>query len=89
MLYKVIPLKEENTQEQSQELLRVWEEESGQKTNLCIEKFCTNPDIEGVVVLSADHRHTGTYIAPLCSNHRDSTRELLLDKSFKVVKIEK
>ncbi|MGV3629606.1 MAG: hypothetical protein ACO1O6_00275 [Bacteroidota bacterium] len=87
-MYRVIPLEnQESTPDKAQELLKIWELESGQKTNLCIEKLCTNSEVEGVVVLSLDLHMKGNYIAPLCSRHRDAGREILLDRSFNLVKI--
>ena len=88
-MYRVIPLENQDiSPDKSHDLLKIWEEESGQKTNLCIEKLCTNPHIEGVVVLSLDQQMKGNYIAPLCPKHRDAGREILLDRSFKLVKID-
>jgi hypothetical protein len=88
-MYRVIPLeKQDNTPDQAQALLKVWEQKSGQKTNLCIERLCTNQHIEGVVVAPAEQRTQGNYIAPLCAKHRDSVREIMLDRSFRLVRIE-
>jgi hypothetical protein len=88
-MYRVIPIqKQDNAPDQSQELLKIWEQKSGQKTNLCIEKLCTNQHIEGVMVAPADPHSGGNYIVPLCPKHRDSAREIMLDRSFKLVKLE-
>ena len=87
-MYRVIPLENQNhSADKAQELLKDWEQQSGQKTNLCIEKLCTNQHIEGVIVISLEPNMPGHYIAPLCPTHRDSSREILLDRSFKLVKM--
>ncbi|MCE3296863.1 MAG: hypothetical protein K0R65_2577 [Crocinitomicaceae bacterium] len=88
-MYRVIPVENQDiSPDKSHELLKTWELKSGQKTNLCIEKLCTNSHIEGVIVLSLDKQMEGTYIAPLCHKHRDAGREILLDRSFRLIKIE-
>ncbi|MBI2257403.1 MAG: hypothetical protein HYU67_00715 [Flavobacteriia bacterium] len=67
----------------SEDLLWFWQQKTGQKTNLCCEKFCTNSNIEGTIVHC--HNENKNYIIPLCQEHKNSDKEMEIPPHFSLV----
>jgi hypothetical protein len=70
-------------QQSSEDLLWFWQQKSGQNTNLCCEKLCTNTNIEGTLVHS--HHNNKNYLIPLCTEHKNSEKELEISDHFTLI----
>lgn len=69
--------------ESSEDLLQIWQQKTHQKTNLCCERRCTKSDIEGALVYDVVTKKNG--IIPLCSEHKNSDKEIVICSSFEMV----
>lgn len=66
-----------------------WKKFSGQNTEYCTEKSCTNKDLVGAHVQKANSTDTNWYIIPLCNAHNQATRELEVSDTYRLVSANK
>ena len=80
-------------------LLNHWKKFTGQQVRMCLEKDCTNIDIDGCYVQKTDGldlqsvgldlqsrpKDSSIYLIPLCQKHRESTTELEILDTCKFV----
>lgn len=65
--------------------LDYWEQKSGQRTNLCIEKLCTCNEVVGVHVEVPNSNET--FVVPLCIKHSKTKSELEIVKAYELIPI--
>ena len=69
--------------------LKHWEKFSGQSTTYCPAKSCLKKDLVGAHVQKVDSSDNKWYIYPLCTTHNQSTGELEVSDSYKLVSANK